>query len=59
MDIVTKSFSKGKYHLGCRDMERDIIPMSKELNLAVIPWAVLGQGKFTGKNLRGEKLQGR
>jgi aryl-alcohol dehydrogenase-like predicted oxidoreductase len=37
-------------------MERDIIPMAKKLNLAVAPWAVLGQGKYTGKYKKGEAV---
>jgi len=46
---------QGRYHLGERDLEQDVHPMATELGLGLIPWAVLGQGKFTGKYKKGEK----
>eukprot|EP01120_Amphizonella_sp_Union-15-10_P017368 TRINITY_DN9621_c0_g1_i1.p1 TRINITY_DN9621_c0_g1~~TRINITY_DN9621_c0_g1_i1.p1 ORF type:complete len:325 (+),score=59.39 TRINITY_DN9621_c0_g1_i1:84-1058(+) len=46
---------QGKYNLGIRDMERDIIPMSREMGLGVVPWGVLGQGKYTGKYKKGSQ----
>lgn len=46
---------QGRYHLGERDVEREIIPMCRELEMGFIPWAVLGQGKFTGKFQRHRK----
>ncbi|KAK9846068.1 hypothetical protein WJX84_008154 [Apatococcus fuscideae] len=45
---------QGKHNIGDRDMERDIIPMCREMGLGVAPWSVLGAGKFTGRFKRGE-----
>ncbi|KAJ3078413.1 hypothetical protein HK102_004525 [Quaeritorhiza haematococci] len=45
---------QGLYHLGVRDMEREVIPMAIDLGVGLIPWGVMGQGKFTGKHKRGE-----
>jgi len=50
---------QGRYHIGSRDMEREVFPMAKELNIAIAPWGVLGQGKFTGKVKRGEDTKAR
>lgn len=49
---------QGQYHLGCRDMEREIIPMCNELGLGIVSWGVLGQGKYTGRFKRGEEDKG-
>ncbi|KAK9846064.1 hypothetical protein WJX84_004604 [Apatococcus fuscideae] len=46
---------QGKHNIGDRDMERDIIPMCREMGLGVAPWSVLGAGKFTGRFKRGEQ----
>lgn len=46
---------QGRYHLGERDVERDILPMCRETQMGFIPWAVLGQGKYTGRFLRDSK----
>ena len=46
---------QGRYHLGERDVERDILPMCRETEMGFIPWAILGQGKFTGRFQRGHK----
>jgi len=45
---------QGKYHLGERDVEREIIPMCKELGLGFVPWGIVGQGKYTGRFQRGK-----
>jgi len=45
---------QGRYHVGERDQEREIIPMAQKLGLGLVPWGVLGQGKYTGKYKRGE-----
>jgi len=47
---------QGRFHLGDRTMERDVLPMAKKLGLAVAPWGVLGQGKYTGKYKKGETV---
>jgi len=40
---------QGKYSLVCREAENEVIPMCEKFNMGFIPWAVLGQGKLTGK----------
>jgi len=45
---------QGRYSLLDRDLERDVMPMCKELAVSVIPWGAIGQGKLTGKYKRGE-----
>jgi aryl-alcohol dehydrogenase-like predicted oxidoreductase len=37
------------YSLSRRDAERELLPMAKELGLAVTPWGILGAGILTGK----------
>jgi len=46
---------QGRYSLVDRQAENDVIPMSQKLGLSFVPWAVLGQGKLTGKTLREQK----
>ena len=43
-----------EYSLIQRTPERDLIPMAKEMGLAVTPWAPLAGGVLTGKYLKGE-----
>lgn len=43
-----------EYSLLQRTPERDLIPMAKEMKLAVTPWAPLAGGALTGKYLKGE-----
>jgi aryl-alcohol dehydrogenase-like predicted oxidoreductase len=50
---------QGRYHLGERDVERDVLPMCRELDMAFVPWAILGQGKFTGRSKSQGKESGR
>jgi len=49
---------QGKYHLGERDVERDILPMCKELGLGFCSWGIVGQGKYTGRFKKGEEDKG-
>ena len=37
------------YNIGSRDPEREIMPMCRELDIAMTAWAPLGAGLFTGK----------
>jgi len=37
------------YSVSNRDAERELLPMAAAFDLAVTPWAVLGQGVLTGK----------
>lgn len=41
-----------KYSLVERTPERELLPMARELELAVTPWAILGAGVLTGKYTR-------
>jgi len=43
-----------EYSLLQRTPERDLVPMAKEMKLAVTPWAPLAGGALTGKYLKGE-----
>ena len=43
-----------EYSLMQRTPERDLLPMAKELQIAVTPWAPLAGGALTGKYLKGE-----
>ncbi|GAB4143147.1 MAG: aldo/keto reductase [Bacteroidia bacterium] len=43
-----------EYSLTQRTPERDLIPMAKELGLALTPWAPLAGGALSGKYLKGE-----
>jgi aryl-alcohol dehydrogenase-like predicted oxidoreductase len=41
-----------KYSLVERTPERELLPMARELDLAVTPWAIVGAGVLTGKYTR-------
>ncbi|MEV2256018.1 aldo/keto reductase [Streptomyces sp. NPDC050147] len=43
-----------EYNLTERTVERDLIPMARELGLGVIPWSPLAGGVLTGKYSRGD-----
>lgn len=43
-----------EYSLLQRTPERDLIPMAKEMGLALTPWAPIAGGALTGKYLKGE-----
>jgi aryl-alcohol dehydrogenase-like predicted oxidoreductase len=46
------------YSLVERTVEREMIPMAKEMGLGVSPWAPLGQGVLTGKYTRDDLIPG-
>ena len=46
-----------EYSLGERTVERDLIPMARELGLGVIPWSPLAGGVLTGKYTRADLNQ--
>ena len=48
-----------EYSLIARDAERDLLPMAKELELAVTPWGSIGGGALTGKYIKDKNAQGR
>jgi aryl-alcohol dehydrogenase-like predicted oxidoreductase len=43
------------YSIGGRDIEREIVPLAKEDNLAILPWSPLAGGFFSGKFERNGK----
>jgi aryl-alcohol dehydrogenase-like predicted oxidoreductase len=43
---------QGRYSLADRSSDQDINPMSRALNIGLVPWGVLGQGKLTGTRTR-------
>lgn len=43
-----------EYNLALRDAERDLIPMSIELGLSVLPWSPLASGLLSGKYSRDD-----
>lgn len=43
---------QGKYNIGERDLEQEVFPMCQNFNIATVPWAVVGGGKFTGTRTR-------
>lgn len=47
-----------QYSLVERTVERELIPMAKEMGFGVSPWAPLGQGLLTGKYTRSDLIQG-
>lgn len=46
------------YSLVERTVEREMIPMAKEMGFGVSPWAPLGQGVLTGKYSRDDLIPG-
>ncbi len=48
-----------KYSLLERTVERELIPMARQLDLAVVPWAVIGGGILTGKYNKNKNEEGR
>lgn len=46
------------YSLIERTVEREMIPMAKEMGMGVSPWAPLGQGVLTGKYTRDDLAEG-
>eukprot|EP01080_Neovahlkampfia_damariscottae_P004296 gene4296-7652_t len=48
---------QGRYSLTDRECENDLIPMCQKLKLSYVPWGVLGQGKLTGKRIKGQETK--
>jgi aryl-alcohol dehydrogenase-like predicted oxidoreductase len=48
-----------RYSLADRAAERDLLPMARALDIAVLPWGILGAGTLTGKYNQGADGQGR
>lgn len=48
-----------RYSLADRAAERELLPMARALDLAVLPWSVLGAGVLTGKYNLDRQAQGR
>ncbi|QLQ78661.1 hypothetical protein HG537_0A09090 [Torulaspora globosa] len=57
------SVYQGRWNVMVRDFEREILPMAKHFGMALVPWDVLGGGRFQTKESieerkkRGEKLR--
>lgn len=47
-----------QYSLVERTVEREMIPMAREMGMGVSPWAPLGQGMLTGKYTRADLVPG-
>ncbi|GFE80550.1 aldo/keto reductase [Steroidobacter agaridevorans] len=47
-----------EYNLLQREVERELIPMARELGLGVIPWSPLASGVLTGKYTRADLPRG-
>lgn len=43
------SVYQGRWNVMLRDFERDIIPMARMFGMALVPWGVLGGGKFQSR----------
>ncbi|PPJ44839.1 aldo/keto reductase, partial [Rhizobium sp. KAs_5_22] len=43
-----------QYSLIERTVERELMPMARELGLGVVPWSPLGMGVLTGKYSRAD-----
>lgn len=53
------SLYQGRWNILLRDFERDIIPMAQHFGMALVPWDVLGGGKFqTKKQIEERKSKG-
>ncbi|KAM7210061.1 NADP-dependent oxidoreductase domain containing protein, partial [Rhypophila decipiens] len=58
------SVYSGRWSVMCRDFEREILPMCRFFGMALVPWGVLGGGKFQSKEdlekkeKEGESLRG-
>jgi len=48
-----------RYSLLDRAVERELLPMARELDLAITPWDTLGSGVLTGKYNRDSSTKGR
>ena len=40
------SVYQGKWNMGCRDVEREVLPMCRDQGMGVVPWGVMGVSKF-------------
>ena len=48
-----------RYSLIARTVERELLPMSRALDIAVTPWGIIGSGILSGKYNRDPKSAGR
>nr|POF26685.1 putative aldo-keto reductase 1 [Quercus suber] len=48
---LKKLVEEGKWSLWTRDIEEEIIPLSRELGIGIVPWSPLGRGFFPGKGV--------
>lgn len=52
--LRTFSVYQGNWNAGKRDFEREIIPMVRSEGMALVPWGVLGSGKFKSAERRAQ-----
>lgn len=50
---------QSRYSLADRAAERDLLPMARAFELALMPWSILGAGILTGKYSEGGDVKGR
>jgi len=46
------SVYQGKWNMGCRDLEREILPMCRDQGMGVVPWGGVGGSKYRTKERR-------
>lgn len=50
---------QGKWNMGCRDLEREVLPMCRDQGMGVVPWGVMGVSKFrTAERRDGQGREG-
>lgn len=40
------SVYQGKWNMGCRDLEREVLPMCRDQGMGVVPWGGVGGSKY-------------
>jgi len=56
LGLVRYEGIQNHYNLVYREEEREMIPLCRDMGLAINPWSPLGRGFLTGKYKRGEKI---
>lgn len=51
-NLTPFSIYQGRWGAGCRDLERDVVPMCVSEGMAIAPWGVLGGGGFKKEDAR-------
>jgi len=45
---------QAQYHLACRDLEREHVPLCRKYGVGLLPWSPLAGGLLTGKYRKGQ-----